>query len=209
MPLRLGIIGLLTLLLASAVAAQTKLEVKDLENHPFNVDFPSGSHLRMHLRSGDFRIIGRDDNRILVHFAGKNSENARSLTVRLEQSSDGKDLRVSGGPKNELQVTVEIPRSTDLYVRMRGGDLDVKSVLGNKDIKLVGGDLTIDAGNPDDYAQVSASVRFGDVYAPAFGEPKGWIGGSVRETGPGKYRLTAHVFAGDLWLDTSPPTGEN
>jgi hypothetical protein len=207
--LRIGIMGLLAVSLVSAAAAQSRLEVKDLQNHAFNVEFPSGSHLRMHLQSGDFRIVGRDDNRILVHFAGKNSENARNLTVRLEQLSDGGDLRVFGGPKNELQVTVEIPRSTDLYVRMRGGDLDVKSVLGNKNIKLVGGDLTIHAGSPDDYAQVNASVRFGDVYAPAFGEPKGWIGGSIKEKGSGKYTLTAHVFAGDLRLDTSASKEEN
>jgi hypothetical protein len=205
MRLRIGIIGLLALLLVSASEAQSKLEVKDLQNHAFNVEFPSGSHLHMHLQSGDFRIVGRDDNRILVHFAGKNSENAKNLTVRLERSSDGGDLRVFGGPKNNLEVTVEIPKSNDLYVRMRGGDLDVKSVLGNKDIKLVGGDLTIDAASPDDYAQVNASVRFGDVYAPAFGEPKGWLGGSIRKQGTGKYTLNAHVFAGDLRLNTSAP----
>jgi hypothetical protein len=204
MRMHFGLIGVLALLLASAAAAQTKFEVKDLQNHPFDVDFPSNSQLRMHLQSGDFQIVGRDNSRILVHFNGKNSENASNLTVRLEQSSDGGNLRVFGGPKNELQVTVEIPGTTDLYVRMRGGDLDVKSVLGNKNIKLVGGDLTIDAGNPNDYAQVNTSVRFGDVYAPAFGEPKGWLGGSIKEKGHGKYTLTAHVFAGDLRLGTSP-----
>jgi len=94
-------------------------------------------------------------------------------------------------------------------VRMRAGDLDVKSVLGNKDIKLVGGDLTIHSGDPQDYAQVKASVRFGDVDAGAFGEPKGWLGASVSKKGTGKYTLIAHVFAGDLTLDTSPSKEED
>jgi hypothetical protein len=207
--MRILAMGLLAALLAPAGVAQSKLEVKDLRNHPFSVDFPSGGHLGMHLQSGDFCIVGRSDNRIVVHFNGKNAEMAKNLTVRLTQSNAGGDLRVSGGPKNELQVTIEIPASTDLYVRMRGGDLDVKSVLGNKDIKLIGGDLTIHTGAPEDYAQVSASVRFGDVTAGAFGEAKGWLGGSVRKEGTGKYTLTAHVFAGDLTLDTSPPGEEN
>jgi hypothetical protein len=207
--MRIVAIGVLAALLAPAGAAQSKLEVKDLQNHPFSAEFPSGGHLGMHLQSGDFRILGRSGNRIVVHFSGKNAEMAKNLTVRLTQSNAGGDLRVSGGPKNELQVTIEIPVLTDLYVRMRGGDLDVKSVLGNKDIKLVGGDLTIHAGDPRDYAQVNASVRFGDVDAGAFGEPKGWLGGSVSEKGTGKYTLTAHVFAGDLTLDTSPSKEED
>lgn len=202
--MRILAIGLLAALLAPAGAAQSKLEVKDLRNHPFSVDFPSGGRLGMHLQSGDFRIVGRSDNRIVVHFSGKNAEIAKNLTVRMTQADAGGNLRISGGPKNELQVTIEIPESTDLYVRMSGGDLDVKSVLGNKDIKLIGGDLTIHTVTPDDYAEVNASVRFGDVAAGAFGEAKGWLGGSVRRKGTGKYILTAHVFAGDLTLETSP-----
>jgi hypothetical protein len=201
--MRKGILVLLGLLLASVAAAQTKLEVKDLQNHPFDVPFPAESHLRVHLQGGDFRVVGTDDNRIVVRFTGRNAEQARNLTVRLTEDSKGNDLRISHGPRNDLQVTVEIPAHTDLYVRMSGGDLNLVHVIGNKDVSLVGGDLKIDAGNPSDYARVSASVRFGDVYAPDFGEAKGWMGGSINTTGPGKYTLHAHVFAGDLTLHSS------
>ena len=201
--MRKGIVLLLGVLLASVAAAQTKLEVKDLQNHPFSVPFAPESRLRVHLRGGDFRVVGTDDSRIVVRFAGRNAEHARNLTVRLTEDSKGNALRISHGPRNDLQVTIEIPKHTDLYLRMSGGDLDVEHLVGNKDVSLVGGDLKIDAGNPSDYAGVNASVRFGDVYAPAFGQAKGWLGGSLKTTGPGKYTLHAHVFAGDLTLHSS------
>ena len=57
-------------LLVPAASPDSKIEVKDLQNHPFAVDFPSGGNLRLHLRSGEFRIVGRNDNRIAVHLNG-------------------------------------------------------------------------------------------------------------------------------------------
>jgi uncharacterized protein len=195
--------GLLAVMLTTAVVAQQKLEVRDLQNHPFNIEFSSGSRLRMHLQAGDFRIRGRDDEKILIHFEGKNAGKASNLTVRLTRSDHSGDLYIFGGPKKDLQVTVEIPRVTDITIRMRGGDLDVSRILGDQDVKLIGGDLTIGVGKPQEYALVDASVRFGDVHGDAFGDPKGWLGGALRMEGAGKYKLRAHVLAGDLTLVSS------
>jgi hypothetical protein len=44
------------------------------------------------------------------------------------------------------------------------------------------------------------AVKFGDVTGKRFGDAKGWLGNSVRKDGKGKYRLHAHVMAGDLVL---------
>jgi hypothetical protein len=201
--MRVFLTALLVLALIPVAVAQSKVEVKDLSNHPFNVEFPSNGSLRMHLQAGDFQVKGSDGNRIAVRMQGKNAGLAKNLTVRLKQSDHDADLRVFGGPRNELQMTIEIPKSTNLYVRMRGGDLKVLGVVGDKDVKLIGGDLTIETGDPQSYALVDASVRFGDVYADAFGDAKGWMGGTLRKEGSGKYKLRAHVFAGDLTLMAS------
>ena len=83
---------------------------------------------------------------------------------------------------------------------MRGGDLTVEGVSGDKDLQLTGGDLILDIGSPEEYAQVDLSVRFGEVSGGQFGDPKGWVGNSIRREGPGKYKLHAHVMAGDLVL---------
>ena len=78
--------------------------------------------------------------------------------------------------------------------------MSVQGVKGNKDLELTGGNLTIQVGSPEDYAHVDLSVRFGDVSGSQFGDPKGWLGNSVRKDGSGKYKFHAHVMAGDLVL---------
>jgi hypothetical protein len=83
---------------------------------------------------------------------------------------------------------------------MRGGDLSVLGIAGDKDLELAGGDLTLQVGSPEDYSHVDLSVTFGDVSSTLFGDPKGWLGNSVRRDGNGKYKLHAHVMAGDLVL---------
>ena len=186
--------------LATPGFAQTRIEVSDLENHPFSVDFPSGSRLRLHLRSGDFRVVGRDDNKISVRLDGKNAYKAAELRVLLERSASASDLTVSGGPKNDLEVRIEIPRNTDLVVRMPAGSLQLQGITGDKDAELHAGELVIDVGKASDYSRVDASVTSGGLEAPPFGESHGGLFRSFHKEGGGKYRLHAHVGAGDLTL---------
>jgi hypothetical protein len=154
----------------------------------------------VHLRSGEFRIVGRADNRIAVHLNGRNAGNARDLTVRFRRLDNAADLRVFGGPKNNLEVTIEVPSSTMLFVRMPAGDLSIEGVSGDKDVELHAGDLTIAVGNAADYSHVDASVMSGDLEAPPFGESHGGLFRSFEKSGSGKYKLHAHVGAGDLTL---------
>jgi hypothetical protein len=200
--MRRSVLGLFTslALLVPAGLPDSELTVKDLQNHPFAVDFPSGSNLRVHLRSGEFRIVGRDSNKIAVHFNGRNADNARDLTVRFRRSGNDGDLRVFGGPKNNLEVTIEIPSAAILFVRMPAGDLSVEGVSGDKDVELHFGDLTIAVGNAADYSNVDASVMSGGLEAAPFGESHGGLFRSFEKSGSGKYKLHAHVGAGDLTL---------
>jgi hypothetical protein len=178
----------------------TKLELKDLQNHPFVVDCPSGSHLRLRFRSGDFRVLGRGDNKIAVRLDGKNAYSAQDLTVRFKRSGNDTDLRIYGGPRNGLQVTVEVPASSMLFVRMPAGELNVEGVSGDKDVELHAGDLSIAIGSASDYARVDASVITGGLEAPPFGESHGGLFRSFEKHGTGRYNLHAHVGAGDLTL---------
>lgn len=182
------------------VASQTKLEVRDLRAHPFSAAVPSGAKLKLHLRSGEFRIVGREENKISVQIAGRNADKAEDLRVRLKSSGNEAELRVSGGPKNDLQVTIEVPRSSMLYVRMPAGELSVEGVAGDKDIELHAGELTVGVGDSGEYGHVDASVLAGDLEALPFHESHGGLFRSFEKTGTGKYRLHAHVGAGDLTL---------
>jgi hypothetical protein len=188
------------LLFESVAFCQTTQETTNLQHQGFETNLPSGGNLRLHLHDGDFRVVGSDSEKISIHVEGKNVEQAKNIKIHLSRSGSAVDLKLSHVPKKELQVTIEIPRSSNLYARMRGGDLSVQGVAGDKDLELTGGDLTIQVGNPEEYSHVDLSVRFGDVSGTQFGDPKGWLGNSVRRDGNGKYRLHAHVMAGDLVL---------
>jgi hypothetical protein len=188
-----------SLLFASVGFCQTQ-ETTNLQDQKFETNLASGENLRLHLHNGDFRIVGSDSETISVHVEGQNVEQAKNIKIQLKRSGGAVDLKLSHVPKNELQVTIEIPRSTNLFARMRGGDLSVQGVAGDKDLELTGGNLTIQVGKAEDYGHVDLSVRFGDVSGTQFGDPKGWLGNSVRKDGNGKYRLHAHVMAGDLVL---------
>jgi hypothetical protein len=187
------------LLCVSVAFCQASLETTGRQQ-TFQTNLASGTNLRLHLHDGDFRVVGTDAERISIHVEGKNVQQAKKVKIQVTRSNGAVDLKLSHVPKNELQVTIEIPRSTNLFARMRGGDLSVEGVEGDKDLELTGGDLTIQVNGPQEYAHVDVSVRFGDVSGTQFGEPKGWLGNSVRKEGNGKYRLHAHVMAGDLVL---------
>jgi hypothetical protein len=183
-----------------ALAQSKKIEATDLPNHPFQVAFPSGSQLEIHLRSGDVRILGRDDPRISVRVDAKNPERAKDIKVRFERSVGSTELNISGGPKNDVQITIEVPRSTGLFVRMPAGQLEVSDIVGDKDVQLHAGELIIGIGNPADYSHVYASVSTGGLEAAPFGESHGGLFRSFEKNGTGKYKLHAHVGAGDLTL---------
>jgi hypothetical protein len=187
-------------LIAAPGAAQTKLDVGDIEIHPFSADFRSGGKIRMYLRSGDFRVIGGADNKIAVHVRGENAYQASDLRVRLEGSNDLADLTISGGPRNGLEVTIEVPRKTALFVRMPAGNLELRQIIGDKDAELHAGELMIDVGAPSDYSRVDASVYSGGLEARPFGESHGGLFRSFHKEGNGRYHLHAHVGAGDLTL---------
>jgi hypothetical protein len=181
-------------------AAQTKLDVKDIENHPFTADFNSGGKLKMYLRSGDFHIVGGPDNKITVRITGANAYRASDVRVQLEGSKDYAALTVSDGPKNDLEVTIEVPKKTGLFVRMPAGNLELHHVTGDKDAELHAGELIIDVGEASDYSRVDASVYSGGLEASPFGESHGGLFRSFHKEGNGRYHLHAHVGAGDLTL---------
>jgi hypothetical protein len=184
----------------AAEQTHTTLEIRDLQSHPFAAMCPSGSRLRLHLLSGDFRIVGHGDDKISVRLNGRNATNAQDLAVRFRLSGSDADIRIWGGPKDELQVIVEVPVSSMLHVRMPAGDLSIEGVSGDKDVELHAGDLTIAVGDAADYGHVDASVLTGDLEAPPFHESHGGLFRSFEKHGSGKYALHAHVGAGDLTL---------
>lgn len=186
--------------LASAASNESREVSLPLEGRASQNDLPPIATLRLHLRDGDYRIVASDSDDITISTDGKNREAAKKVRVLLKRTGDSLDVTLTHVPKNECQVTIAVPKETNLYARMRAGDLSVDGVAGDKDLELVAGDLTIKGSGAADYGPVDLSVKFGDVHGGEFGTPKGTVGNSLRHDGSGKYRLHAHVFAGDLTL---------
>jgi hypothetical protein len=182
------------------VAQSKKIEATDLPEHPFRVDYPSGSQMSLRLRSGDVRVVGKEGNQIAVRVEARDTERAREVKVYFERFENSAELRVSGGPKDNLQVIIEVPRNTGLFVRMPAGQLEISDVTGDKDVQLHAGELILHVGDPADYSHVDASVISGGLEAPPFHEDHGGLFRSFQKSGNGRYRLHAHVGAGDLTL---------
>ena len=108
---------------------------------------------------------------------------------------------ISSHGNNDLEVKIEVPRRTNLSVRMFAGQVKVEEVKGDKDIEVGAGQITISSIHDGDYRNVNASVGVGEVQARAFGTDKGgFFRNFSRKNSSGDYRLQAHVTTGEIDL---------
>ncbi len=183
------------LTLSSAALAQEK-QIEEAGKSPVEAHFADGGRIRMDLCSGGVEIVGTDTPRLRVSYNPERD----SVKVRIRVDGGRADLRLTGCRHNNFRATIEVPRNSDLYVRMFAGELNLRDVSGDKDVVLHFGQLNMDMGSPEDYGHVAASVNSGELNAAAFHTDKGGLFRSFDKSGPGKYRLYAHVGAGELDL---------
>ena len=103
--------------------------------------------------------------------------------------------------KDGPTIRIELPRRTNLIVRLTAGDLKISGIEGSKDVSARAGDVSIDVGPREQYRYVKASVTVGDLTADAFNVNQDGLFRSFEWTGKGQYELRAHLMAGDLKLD--------
>jgi hypothetical protein len=185
----------------AAPPPQTHLSVTDIYTHPFEIDLPYDQKLSLDLRSGDYRVVGSSAEKISVRTTGDRAERGREVSLTFKHMNNHAELKMTGGPiNNGPSIVIEVPKASNLVVRLPFGDLNIEGVSGDKDVEMHAGDLNIQVGNPADYSHVDASVNAGDLSAGPFGESKDGLFRSFEKSGPGRYRLHAHVGAGDLNL---------
>ncbi|HEY1678076.1 MAG TPA: hypothetical protein VGG04_10245 [Candidatus Sulfotelmatobacter sp.] len=163
---------------------------------PVEANLASGGHIRMDLCSSGIELVGTDEKKLRVSYEPEQGD----VKVRMQVSGDRAVLSVSDCPRNNFRITIEVPKSTDLYVRMMAGELSVRDIVGDKDMELHFGHLNMEVGDAQKYGRVEASVNSGALQASAFGVSKGGLFRSFDQKGPGQYRLYAHVGAGELDL---------
>jgi hypothetical protein len=188
--------SLFLLLSLSAAALAQDSRIEELGKSPVEAKFVSGGRIRMDLCSSGIEILGTDETKLRVSYAPQSDD----VKVRIRIFGDRAELKVTDCPRNNFRARIEIPKSSALYVRMFAGELNMSDVTGHKDVVLHFGQLNMDMGRPEDYGHVEASVNSGELNAAAFHTEKGGLFRSFEKSGPGKYRLHAHVGAGELDL---------
>ncbi len=197
---RSALVLALPFLLATLALAEKPVKTRETGKESFQADFPSGGQLHIQVRSGELVVKGIDENKVRVHFEGKKSDEVKDVEVSLNISGSDGELKISGGPRNDFRIILEVPKVVDLHLRMPFGDATVERLSGDKDIEIHAGDLTVNLGDASEYGHVEASVTSGDLDAGPFKVSKGGLFRSFEKNGSGKYRLYAHVGAGDLTL---------
>jgi hypothetical protein len=171
------------------------------EDHSVERAFTDGGSVRFHLSSGEYTIKAGNTNRLFVRWRNEDSSILKDLNkVNIAVSVSGSDAVIrTEGPTKHVKTIIEVPMHSDLYLRMRAGDVRISGIEGNKNIHLTAGDLKIDV-QPESYSYVHGSVTFGDLNASPLGIAKDGIKSSFEWYGSGRYKLDASLFAGDLNL---------
>jgi hypothetical protein len=193
-------IAVFTLLACGVTLADERAVIAEKGKDRFETEFAPGGRVQLEVRSGDVRISGSDSNKISIHYEGRNGNDIEEVEVRCKKLGSNAELHISGGPRHEFLIRIEVPRETELRVRMPFGALEIERVRGSKDVEIHAGQLTMEIGDPKDYAQIEASVTTGALEAGVLGISKGGLFRSYKKDGPGKYKVSAHVGSGEIDL---------
>ena len=112
------------LFLAIPGFAQSKIEL-DLAHHPLEADFPSGGQLHLRIRSAEIHVVGKDEDKIAVSVGGSAGSNSTHMKARFDRSADLGKLRITGGPSNQVTITIQVPKKLESscpHFRWRGRD---------------------------------------------------------------------------------------
>ena len=151
------------------------------------------------------QIIGTDRDELHVSCTAGSAQDAGNIALHLSSPANGSKLSIEGAHAqhgdHNLQIKIEVPRRTNLSVRMFAGQVTVEDVKGDKDVEIGAGQIIISSIHAGDYRSVKASVDAGEVQAQAFGADKGGLFRIFsRESAGGDYRLQAHVTTGQIQL---------
>jgi hypothetical protein len=170
----------------------------------FQTGFPAGGKLSIRVRPADIEIAGADVATLRVTCTTSHEgEDLSRVSIHFRGGGSAGTLEIEGGSTHNsgVQVRIEVPRRSNLYVRSNAGDMKVANVTGDKDVELYAGNLQIGVSDPGDYRHADASLLAGNLMATAFGVSKDGLFRSFSQDNPkGKYNLHAHLMAGNLVL---------
>ncbi len=192
-------LGLSTTFLAMPNAVSQAENLEQTGKSPVEAKFIPNGQIGMDLCPSSVHLVGREDELLRVSYNSELRKND-DVRIRIQVNGEKAGIRVTGCPHNNFELTVEVPKSSNLYARMFAGQMEIAGINGDKDVELHAGQLTMELGKPEDYSHVDASVLSGQIEAAAFNVSKGGLFRSFDRSGPGKYHVHAHVGAGQVEL---------
>lgn len=172
--------------------AETSAETSPVADKPF----VAGGKINVDLDGGGYEIKAAADNHIRVAVGG-NTGNAK---VDVAVTGSSADVKIKDTPHSNFRAIVEVPATADIVVRLTGGELKMAAITGNKDVESYAGNVEIAVGDSNDYSQVDAAVKAGEINASPFGGSKSGLMQDFSWSGSGKHTLRAHLGAGNLTL---------
>ncbi|HYN05882.1 MAG TPA: hypothetical protein VES67_00690 [Vicinamibacterales bacterium] len=166
--------------------------------------FAPGGRIKMDLSAGGYRIEPSRDNVIRMNWSVRDAWRLSRTDVRADVRGSEASL-MTDGSGNGFRVVIEVPRQSNLHVRLTAGELTLRGIEGDKDVELHAGELDLDVGRAEDYGRVDAGIWAGELDASPFRVSKEGLFRSFRWTGQGKYRLHAHLKAGEIRMRASGP----
>jgi pimeloyl-ACP methyl ester carboxylesterase len=167
----------------------------------------SGSVLTVKGGKANIDVVGTQQEGIRLICDLKHQSDAAKIKISFSETGTANVLHFQGGPKNDVGIRIEVPQNTDLNLRASAGEWKVNQVVGNKDIRLTFGDISVSPVTQEEYGSVEASTHIGDVNVPGKDVKKeDFFRSFSKNTSPGKYHLHAHVTTGDITLEAPAPT---
>jgi hypothetical protein len=168
--------------------------------------FEAGGVVILDANVGDVRVMPTDhEGKLRLVITSHKQEDAmaapnwiREFAVNGSQAKIALQMPKHG--EHNFDVTIYVPKHSDLRLNLEVGNLTIEGISGNTDAEVGVGDLHMKVSDPHAYRAVAMSVRIGDVDAKAFGlEPSGLLSKSVeRQFSAGSYRLKLHTGIGDV-----------
>jgi hypothetical protein len=103
--------------------------------------------LEIELGSGDYQIVPSASDSIAVVYDEGTADTLRNVKVQIDSGHGQNHLKIAG-LKSNFHAVIEVPRKTDLRVRMSAGGLTIGDVEGNKDIEVMAGNLELNSLHP-------------------------------------------------------------
>jgi len=160
-------------------------------------EFMQGGQITLKLSAGEHEIVESADNHIRVHWTLEDESDDVDTQAKVKGNQATIDI---DGPRKHFRTVIEVPRNSDLTVRLTAGELDVGNVGGDRDIQLRAGDLSIEVGDTDNYGNVEGSLWAGDINAGPFNRSASGLFRSIEWQGEGDHDVYFKLYAGDVRL---------